>query len=54
LCELDEHRATRLSRPDQAALVSWMAKYDGLGELRRSGYDQLVFHAADGRVPDGS
>lgn len=47
LCELDADRATRLSRPDPDTLKAWLADYEGLGALRRSGFDRLVFHEVD-------
>jgi hypothetical protein len=43
LCELDEHHATRLVRPDSASLSSWLEDYRGLGELRAAGYEHVVF-----------
>jgi hypothetical protein len=43
LCELDEHHATRLVRPDPASLSSWLEDYRGLGELRAAGYEHVAF-----------
>jgi predicted ATPase len=43
LCELDEHHATRLVRPDRAGLQKWLEDYRGLGELRAAGYESVVF-----------
>lgn len=43
LCELDEHRALRLLRPDQRKLDLWLESYRGLGSLRAEGYDFAVF-----------
>jgi len=43
LCELDEHHATRLVRPDPESLVRWLEDYRGLGELRAAGYEHVVF-----------
>ncbi|HET7500543.1 MAG TPA: ATP-binding protein [Kofleriaceae bacterium] len=43
LCELDEHHATRLERPDRASLERWLEDYRGLGELRAAGYEHVVF-----------
>jgi predicted ATPase len=43
LCELDETRATRLVRPDPAALEKWLKHYRGLGELRNQGLEPHVF-----------
>ena len=43
LCELDEHHATRLVRPDPASLEPWLDDYRGLGELRAAGYEHVVF-----------
>lgn len=54
LCELDEDRATRLSRPDPVRLRSWLEDYAGLGALRRSGFDQLVFEETERSAADGS
>jgi ABC-type cobalamin/Fe3+-siderophores transport system ATPase subunit len=42
LCDLDEHRATRLYRPDTQALAEWLKQYRGFGELRAEGYDRHV------------
>lgn len=42
LCELDEHRATRLFRPDAEALKKWLERYRGLGQLRAEGYTPHV------------
>lgn len=42
LCELDERRATRLVRPDAAALADWLTDYRGLGELRTAGHAASV------------
>ncbi len=38
LCELDEHRATRLVRPDAEALRDWLEDYRGLGDVRSAGH----------------
>lgn len=38
LCELDERRATRLARPERAALVKWLQRYRGVGDLRGVGF----------------
>lgn len=43
LCELDEQGATRLRRPDAAALAEWLTDYRGLGDLRANGYEPYVF-----------
>ncbi|HEX7838063.1 MAG TPA: AAA family ATPase [Kofleriaceae bacterium] len=43
LCELDEHHATRLVRPDPASLSSWLEDYRGLGELTAAGYEHVAF-----------
>lgn len=43
LCELDEHHATQLVRPDQESLRRWLEDYRGLGELRAAGYEGTVF-----------
>jgi len=43
LCELDEHHATQLVRPDQKGLQRWLEDYRGLGELRAAGYEGVVF-----------
>lgn len=42
LCELDATGATRLLRPRQAELSSWLERYR-FGELRAAGYAGLVF-----------
>lgn len=42
LCELTEQRATRLRRPNKEALVKWLERYRGLGDLRAAGYDAHV------------
>lgn len=44
LCELDEARATRLSRPDPEALDRWLKRYRGVGDLRAQGFAPHVFH----------
>jgi predicted ATPase len=43
LCELNEHHATRLVRPDSTDLERWLEDYRGLGELRAAGYEHVVF-----------
>jgi len=43
LCDLDEHHATQLVRPDPGSLERWMEDYRGLGELRAAGYEHVVF-----------
>ena len=43
LCDLDEHHATRLGRPDPESLERWLEDYRGLGELRAAGYENVVF-----------
>ena len=43
LCELDEHHATQLVRPDREGLARWLEDYRGLGELRAAGYEGVVF-----------
>lgn len=43
LCDLDEHRATRLRRPDSEALSEWLEDYRGIGSLRAEGYEPYVF-----------
>jgi predicted ATPase len=42
LCELDEHSATQLLRPDRAALEKWLERYRGLGDLRGAGHEASV------------
>ena len=54
LCELGPDRETRLLRPDPDTLKAWLIDYDGLGALRRSGFDQLVFHDVVRPATDGS
>jgi predicted ATPase len=44
LCELDERGGTRLLRPDEEKLKSWLEDYRGLGSLRAEGYDFAVFN----------
>jgi predicted ATPase len=43
LCDLDEQRRLRLSRPDRVRLDRWLKEYRGLGHLRAEGYEDLVF-----------
>jgi predicted ATPase len=43
LCDLDEHYATQLVRPDPESLRRWLEDYRGLGELRAAGYEGVVF-----------
>lgn len=43
LCELDDHYATQLVRPDPESLARWLEDYRGLGELRAAGYENVVF-----------
>jgi predicted ATPase len=38
LCDLDARRATRVTRPDRAALVKWLQRYRGVGDLRGVGF----------------
>ena len=54
LCELDDRFATQLSRPDETALAAWLAKYRGLGEVRRQGYERIAFQKTVSRASDGS
>jgi predicted ATPase len=42
LCELDRRGATRLVRPDPAALEDWLERYSGLGEIRSAGHAASV------------
>jgi predicted ATPase len=42
LCELDPRRATRLVRPDPAALARWLERYRGLGDVRAAGHERSV------------
>lgn len=42
LCEIDEHLATRLIRPDRGALEKWLERYRGLGDLRGAGHAASV------------
>jgi predicted ATPase len=46
LCELDEQRALRVSRPDANRLGEWLRDYRGIGELRSAGYEARVFGEA--------
>lgn len=45
LCELDEHRAARLRRPNAERLADWLGDYRGLGSIRAEGYEAHVFDA---------
>ena len=45
LCDLDEHHATQLVRPDPERLERWRGDYRGLGALRAAGYEGEVFPA---------
>jgi predicted ATPase len=47
LCELDERLATRLIRPDRAALGKWLQRYRALGELRGTGLLASVLTRTD-------
>lgn len=47
LCELNAERATRLRKPDAAALTRWMERYRGLGDLRAAGYEGTVMEPGD-------
>jgi predicted ATPase len=42
LCELDEHQATRLYRPEPRALEKWLERYRGLGDIRGAGHEASV------------
>jgi predicted ATPase len=43
LCDLDEHRALRLRRPNKEKLADWLEDYRGLGSIRADGYEAHVF-----------
>lgn len=43
LCELDEHGATRLRRPDPEELSRWLKDYRGYGSIRAGGYEPYLF-----------
>jgi predicted ATPase len=43
LCDLDEHRAVRIRRPDAARLADWLQSYRGFGSIRAEGYEPYVF-----------
>lgn len=45
LCELDEHRAVRLRRPNAERLADWLGDYRGLGSIRAEGFEAHVFEA---------
>jgi hypothetical protein len=45
LCELDQHRATQLLRPDPERLARWLEKYRGIGQIRSEGFEKQVFPA---------
>lgn len=42
LCDLDEHQATRLYRPEPRVLEKWLERYRGLGDLRGAGHEASV------------
>lgn len=42
LCDLDEHQATRLYRPEPRALEKWLERYRGLGDIRGAGHEASV------------
>lgn len=52
LCELDEHRATIVKRPAAIELRAWLERFEGLGEVRRQGYERLAFSAMAGQASD--
>lgn len=43
LCELDDHGATRLRRPDPEELSRWLKDYRGYGSIRAGGYEPYLF-----------
>ncbi|WP_438034946.1 AAA family ATPase [Sorangium sp. So ce204] len=47
LCELDEHGATRLVRPDRHMLERWLERYRGLGDIRAAGHAASVLTKAE-------
>jgi predicted ATPase len=47
LCELDEHKATRLVLPDAEALTDWLKDYRGLGDVRSAGHAASVLTRRD-------
>jgi predicted ATPase len=49
LCELDERRATRLVRPDAAALAEWLKDYRGLGDVRSAGHAASILKVRGGQ-----
>ncbi len=42
LCDLDEHQATRLYRPEPRVLEKWLERYRGLGDIRSAGHEASV------------
>jgi predicted ATPase len=48
LCELDDHRATRLVRPDAVALADWLEDYRGLGDVRSAGHARSIMTRRSG------
>jgi predicted ATPase len=42
LCELDEHQATRLLRPNPRVLAQWLERYRGIGDIRGAGHEASV------------
>jgi predicted ATPase len=49
LCELNEHRATTLVRPNAVALADWLADYRGLGDIRSAGHAASVLTQREDR-----
>lgn len=47
LCDLGPGFATRLVRPDRAALEKWLQRYRGVGDLRAAGHAGSVFTLID-------
>ncbi|MEX1368629.1 MAG: AAA family ATPase [Nannocystaceae bacterium] len=43
LCDVDEHRAVRLRRPNADKLAEWLQTYRGFGAIRAEGYESHVF-----------
>ncbi|MEM9454429.1 MAG: AAA family ATPase [Myxococcota bacterium] len=43
LCDLDDHRAMRLRRPNAEKLAEWLEDYRGFGSIRAEGYQAHIF-----------
>jgi predicted ATPase len=43
LCQLDQHRAVTLHKPNTQSLEDWLTDYRGLGQIREEGYTPHIF-----------